>query len=191
MTKLAIDIVLLPPEHIMDLCIEINKGDPFGRILAKDDWVPHATLFMGLIDEKDIQKVSDIIYNISNNHQSFNLEIIETYFEEKEDGSRNHGFRIKPTEELQQLHEELMEQLKEYLTTEATPEDFFGEGATTDYINEFEQKWSHQNFDPHITLRAHEVTYNQFPISFTSNKIAMFQLGKGCTCRKLLFSKEL
>ncbi len=189
--KLAIDVVLLPSKEIIDLAIKINKTDPFGRILARNDWIPHISLFMGLIEEQDIEKISKAIEDIVKEFPPLDLEITEvTYYGEKE-GMKNHGFKIKNIPKIQKIHEKLMEQLKEFLTTKAISENFVGEGASPEYINGFEEKSSFENFSPHITLRTHEVQYDSFPISFTSSEIALFHMGKNNTCRKLLFKKEL
>jgi len=52
-----------------------------------------------------------------------------------------------------------------------------------------------QNYNPHITLSCLEFENLgetiKFPVEFMSNKIAIFQLGDGCTCRKLIDSFSL
>ena len=53
MPKIAIDVVLLPPEEIMDKAIEINRqlaDDPIK--LNKENCLPHVSLCMGVVEEK-------------------------------------------------------------------------------------------------------------------------------------------
>ena len=84
MSRIAIDIVLLPPEKIMDLVIAINKeeakkGNSKGE-LNKVDFLPHLSLAMGTIEEKNLEKVDvhllpmlndvDVIEDIKN-HSAF------------------------------------------------------------------------------------------------------------------------
>lgn len=67
MTKIAIDIVLLPPEEIMNKAIEINQqlADD-GIKLNKKDCLPHISLCMGVISEEDLPEINQ--YGVSDQY---------------------------------------------------------------------------------------------------------------------------
>ena len=59
MSKIAIDIVLIPPRTIMDKAIEINNqfvDDPIK--LNRKNCLPHISLCMGVIKKKICQKLN-------------------------------------------------------------------------------------------------------------------------------------
>ena len=61
MAKLAVDVVLLPSEEMADKAIAANKellkqyADKI--VLDKENCLPHISLAMGCIDEKDIAEI--------------------------------------------------------------------------------------------------------------------------------------
>ena len=48
--------VLLPPEEVMDICIEVNKKGDADFELGKDDFVPHNSLCMAVVEEEKSTK---------------------------------------------------------------------------------------------------------------------------------------
>jgi len=56
--KISVDIVLLPPPEIMDLCFELNKeivtrgGDI--TIFDREKCIPHISMLMGVIDQDEL-----------------------------------------------------------------------------------------------------------------------------------------
>jgi hypothetical protein len=114
MDRLAIDIVLLPPEEIMNKAIEINRkfnNDPIQ--LNKKNCLPHISLCMGVIHKKDMAQIKEIIKTIVKNHKTQSLII-------KKINTKHCSFDIENTTSLQNLHEEVMTSLDPYLTHNAT-----------------------------------------------------------------------
>lgn len=199
MTKIAIDIAIIPPEEIMDKIIAINKkeaerGNARGP-LAKDDFYPHISLAMGTIKEEDFEKVKEIFAKILENQNPLNIELTELDYATKSDGSKTYGMRAKKTNEIQKLHEELMNNLLPYFSFDATLEELYKkENEDTkppSHVNTYHEKSSFENFDPHLTLRCKEVEFNEFPIIFTASTIAICHVGTETTCRKILFQTTL
>ena len=115
------------------------------------------------------------------------------YFLSSTDGKKSYSLRADVTKEIQNLHETVMHQIAPYFSdAEATEDMIFGDidkmGKT---FTNFSEKYSFSNFDPHITLLAHQVPDVSLPIEFTAGKIAIYQLGKSCTCRNLLYQTNL
>ena len=107
MTKIAIGIVILPPEAIMDKIIAINqkeaeRGNARGP-LAKDDFYPHISLAMGTIKKDDFDKVKKILTKILENQNPLKIELTEIDYAKKSDGSKSYALRVKKMEEIQKL----------------------------------------------------------------------------------------
>ncbi|MBU1038666.1 2'-5' RNA ligase family protein [Patescibacteria group bacterium] len=188
MPQLAIDIVLLPPEEVMDKAIAINNqlsGDAIR--LNKLDCLPHISLCMGVVREEDLEKVKQIINQIGQNYKPLPLTI------NKIDG-KHVCFEIVNTKELQSLHEAIMTKLEPYLSYNSTVDCFLGEEInerTLCWVNNYKEKSSFSNFYPHITLGKYEIEGKDESIYFTASKLAVCHLGNYCTCRKILHSVDL
>ena len=119
MAKIAIDIVLLPSEEMMDKAIEINKElikeaeDKI--ILDKEKCLPHISLCMGCIDEDKIPEIENILNKISTNFSQFNLQAIDLKADIIPTGGEVSGLYIKNQDELQKLHETIMKKLWNYI----------------------------------------------------------------------------
>ncbi len=65
MAKIAIDVVLLPSEEMMNKAIEINKellkNNEDKIILDKEKCLPHISLCMGCIEEDKIPEIKNIL----------------------------------------------------------------------------------------------------------------------------------
>ncbi len=120
MEKLAIDVVIIPPEEIMDISIKINKiarksGNYYGP-LSKDDFYPHISLAMGTIDEKDLDEVKEIVKSVIKGYKPIDIEISNLSLGTKKESDKMYYLEINKNSELQKLHEELMNELDKYLT---------------------------------------------------------------------------
>mgnify|MGYP001614748702 CR=1 FL=1 len=202
MSKIAIDAVLLPPEEIMGLCIKLNiecnaAGKAKGQ-LGKKDFVPHLTLAIGAVQEKDLPAIFNILDKMAKNWMPLSLEIYQLkHYISKTDGEKSYSFKIKLTEKLQQLHEIVMKSLEPYFSDKLiTVEMLYKDQGeiiekVSPAVTEYKEKYSFSNFDPHITLLCHETKYDGLPMEFISSTLAVFHLGINGTCRKRLFSTEL
>ena len=199
MTKIAIDIAIIPPEEIMDKIIAINKieaerGNARGP-LAKDDFYPHISLAVGTIKKEDFEKVKEMFVKTLKNQNSLNIKLTGTYYATKSDGSKSYALKIIKTEEIQKIHEKLMNNLLSYFSYDATSEELYKkkneETKPPSHVNKYKKKSSFENFDPHLTLRCKEVELNEFTITFIASTIAICHVGTETTCRKILFQTRL
>ncbi len=202
MSKIAVDVVLLPPEEILELCIKLNRecniaGKAKGQ-LGKKDFVPHISLAIGAVQTTDLPAIFSILEKMTKNLAPLSLEIYQLeHYISKTDGKKSYGFKIKVTEKLQQHHEAVMRSLEPYfvdstITVEMLYKD---NGEVIEKVSpaviEYREKHSFTHFDPHITLLCHEMEYEALPIRFSSSTFAVFHLGRNGTCRKQLFSTKL
>src|SRR3989338_5154520 len=75
--KIAVDIVLIPPEPIVKLAIELNRSFPD---TAKEDYVldaktciPHITLLMGLISRDQLVEINTKLGSVAEKFSALNL----------------------------------------------------------------------------------------------------------------------
>ncbi|MFH0713324.1 MAG: hypothetical protein V1722_02200 [Candidatus Micrarchaeota archaeon] len=186
MAKLAVDIVLLPPEWVMDKAIEINKrlvkvGSKL--VLDKQKVIPHMSLAMGVLEEAYLLEVSEILSSkIAPKFMPIELHVTGG---DKEEGN---GFSIERTPKLQALHEEVMQSFLPFFTYEAPQETYFCEinPQSFKFLPSFKKEHAFENFNPHITLgKGNAGELESF--KFTATRIAICHLGDYNTCRKILF----
>lgn len=199
MSNKAIDVVLLPSDEMTDLVIDANRRlvEDFGSeiILNKQNCLPHISLVMGCIKRDDIAAVRKILARAAQGIESNRFEAVGVQISENIKGEIVSSLRLDNTAELQTLHEELAEELSEFLSYDVTAEmvfDFPQVGETTlSWIREYRVKSSYANFFPHITVGYGKLQGLKFPIEFEVSKLAMCHLGNHCTCRAILASVEL
>jgi len=204
MKKLAIDIVLLPPENIMDLCIKINR-ESFkhgkGRFLMSlVDFVPHISLTLGCINKEKLPNIIKNIKKISENQNPLSLKIEGVELYQREDGKR--GFlKLNISKELKNLHKKILNLVSNELF-KCNSADVLVEGNKTGMsvtskkiLNNYKEFYAYDKYNPDITLCSYDSDQFSkdinFPITFITDKIAIFQIGDGCTCRKLICSFDL
>ena len=199
MSKKAIDVVLLPSEEMTDLVIKANRSlvENFGSeiVLNKQNTLGHISLVMGCIKQDDIAAVCQILTRSADSFQPDRLTAVGVQISENIKGEIVSSLRLDNTTELQRLHEELTEELSEFLSYDVTAEmvfDFPQVGETTlSWIREYRVKSSYANFFPHITVGYGKLQGLKFPIEFEISRLAMCHLGNHCTCREVLGSFKL
>lgn len=198
MTKIAVDVVLLPSEEMADKAIEANrklrKQYADRIVLDKDNCLPHVSLAMGCIDESDIFDIEKILRTLTEKCLPQQLSVIAIHTGTNSVREKVSVFQIERTEALQSLHEEAMRKLTPYLSYDVTAETVLspppaGE-STLLWIKNYPQKASFENFFPHITIGYGQINDVSLPIKFVTSKVALCHLGNHCTCRRILASAE-
>lgn len=198
--KKAIDIVLLPSEDIMDLCIELNKpwvqGIDDEIELDKKKCLPHITLAMGLMEDGQLGQVEDIMKEIASSFQPLDLKITEVEVYEKPDGPDMSGLKIERSSQLQNLHETVMDKLVPLFTyDDVTKEMFFSPPLVNEipgwWVENFVRTSVRDKYNPHITLGMGVPEKLKLPIEFQASRLALCHLGSYCTCRKILAEVKL
>ena len=198
MGRKAVDVVLLPTEAMMDRVIEANvellKKSNKKIVLNKENCLPHISLAMGGVDEKDIAAIEKVLQTIAKECSSAALRAIGVQTTTNSAGEKVSVFEVEKTKELQLLHEKVMENLTPYLTSDVTGDMIYGtevKETTLHWIKNYPQKSSFANFSPHITIGYGEINDFSFPIKFVASKLALCHLGNHCTCRNILVSVKL
>ena len=203
MAKIAVDITLLPSEEMTSKVVEINKellkSNKPRIVLNKRGCLPHISLAMGCIKERDLQKIKVIIQEISNEFYKMKLKANLNSHVYKA-GDLISSLNVEKTPELQKLHEAVMMRLKPFFTFDATREMFLGktvqewdlEKTTLRWVNEYpKNNASPELFKPHITIGFGKTDKFDGVFEFEASTLILCHLGAYCTCRKILFQTKL
>lgn len=199
MKRFAIDIVLLPPEPVMNIILEWNKNlirnDARNLMLNKHDILPHISLVMGCLSSDKLATAQKILQSILKNHNMLELQApaVRTL------GAPDH--RIVATLDIAlnaaliKLHESIVNAFRPLLTQDASELNLFDsppiDHSTLEWINDFIPHHCFENFWPHITLGFGAPTTAFKPFAFQVTRIAICHLGNHCTCRKILAEESL
>ena len=199
MAEIAVDVVLLPSDEMADKAIAANKellkqcADKV--ILDKESCLPHISLAMGCIDDRDIADIETVLQTIAKQCSLGQLSVIGIHTGTNSAGEKVSLFQIEKTEALQSLHEEVMQKLAPYFSYDVRADMVLSppkaSESTLAWIKHYPEKSSFEKFFPHITIGYGEINNFSFPIKFTASKLALCHLGNHCTCRKILASAEL
>ena len=131
MSRIAVDVVLLPDEIMTDRAIEINAQlvRKFGSkiVLNKENCLPHISLAMGCLDEAEIISVEKVLGEIGKETSLPDLKVVGIRASENSKGQTVSVFEVEKTKELQSLHEEVMNKLTSYLSTDVTEDMVYGD----------------------------------------------------------------
>ena len=196
MSRIAVDVVLLPDEVMMARAIEINAElvKKFGNkiVLNKENCLPHISLAMGCIEESDIASVGRVLEEIANETSLPDLKVVGIRTSGNSKGETVSVFEVEKTTQLQSLHEKVMDRLTRYFSNDVTENMIYGDEdvaeSTLLWIKNYRQKSSFENFFPHITIGYGQVENHSLPITFAASELALCHLGNHCTCRKILLS---
>lgn len=199
MPQIAVDIVLLPPPPIMQICIDINEqkqSQSFQHLNSKDNW-PHISLAMGILDTKDLIKAKEILDKLPHDFTKLDLELTKISYIVASDNKKSHAFDVAVTRELQNLHNKIMNEFSGILIYDQVNSDMFftapGEkidDVTLYWVKNYPEK-SFNNFQAHISLKCRHAEYKLTPISFVAETLALCRLGNFGTCRQILHSVKL
>ena len=199
MAKIAVDIVLLPSKEVTNRAIEANNGllkQYADRIiLDKENCLPHISLAMGCIDERDITNIGKILKTIAEEYNPGQLNIIGLNTGTNSLGEKVSAFEVKKTGRLLSLHKEVMRRMTPYFSYAVTAEMVLWPPkaceSTLLWIRDFAEKSAFENYFPHITIGYGQIDDISFTAEFTASKLALCHLGNHCTCRKVLAVAEL
>jgi len=199
MSRIAVDVVLLPDEAMTDRVVEINAElvKKFGSkiVLNKENCLPHISLAMGCVEERDIVSVEKVLGEITKEAPVGNLKVVGIRTSGNSKGETVSVLEVEKASQLQSLHEKVMEKLTPYLSSDVTEDMIYGDeevaASTLLWIENYRQKASFENFFPHITVGYGQIENQALPVTFTASELALCHLGNHCTCRKVLVSIKL
>jgi len=199
MTRIAVDVVLLPNRAMTEWALGINRelvrhsGSEI--VLSETTCLPHISLAMGCMDEHDIDSVCDLLQRLVKETPVKRLTATGIRVSVNSHGEDTSLLEIEKTNELQILHETVMREADSFFSHDATEamiaDDTVAE-STLEWIRDYPEKAAFEQFSPHITLGYGQAkTDDSFPIRFTVSRLALCHVGNHGTCRNVLASVSL
>ena len=194
MSKIAVDVALLPSEQMTEKAVEANRQliSKSGRkiVLSRNDCLPHISLAMGCVEDNDIEKIVPVLRDITKACFPKQLKAVGVYIGTDKSGEKLSLYHIEKTQELQLLHEQVMSKLSPYLSSDVKADMLLTppliEPNTLLWIKSYRTQASFEKFLPHITIGFGEVSALDFPVDCAPLKLAICHLGNHCACRKIL-----
>jgi hypothetical protein len=195
MNKIAVDIVLLPPDKVMkDVISLINYTADSVIKLNTINCLPHISLAMAAIDRSDLADITKAVDALATNYSSVLIEMEETKSNIIDNGRSICDISVKISNELKKLHIDSMELLRPFLiNTKVRTAMFFSPPEVAAISANWVQHYfdNPNNFNPHITLGEGVVSQIKAPIKFMAERFALCHLGSYCTCCKVLSEAKL
>ena len=201
--RIAIDIVLVPDEEFCVLAVQLNRQlleQEYGCIRLgrrSGECVPHVSLCMGTLDEKELAKLERRLTEVAPTDGPLELRAIELDHIRGASGQEVSSLRVAPDRKLTRLHEEIMRVTEKQLGTKpkakmlVVDDDDSADSGSLKWIEEYRDKHAFKRFDPHVTLGFGRIEAPRLPRHFQAMKLAVYQLGNGCTCRRRLLEIHL
>ena len=179
MKKIAINVVILPPDPVMDLALEWNqmlcKTRPANIALGKLQYLPHISIVMGCIRADQLDHANALLQSIATQHalalQVPNIRTVRTA-----SGNSVITFDIILTQELTALHESIVIRSRPLLTQDADEAAINDippiSSDAIDWINHYIPDQCFDNFWPHITLG-----FGDPPPAFPTHFFSRFAIG--------------
>lgn len=192
MQLLALDVAVLPPPDVRQRAIELNAALPAEGshgLQLDEHHHPHITLTQAYIRAEELYAVLDRVAGVLRGRRPLTIDIT---------GGGHSGstlwMAVERTPRLVELHEELMEALRGYERpggTRAAFVDADGRVGDVMWVAGYRLTSSFHAFTPHITLGHGDHAPAIEPFSFEATTIAACQLGRFCTCQRILREWEL
>ena len=183
---------MLPPPDVRQRAIELSAALPAEAshgLRLDEEHHPHITLTQAFIRAEELHAVLDRIAEVLRGRRPMIVDVT---------GGAHNGdtllWTVERTPKLVELHEELMEALRGYERPGGTRAAFVGgDGRVGDvmWVTGYRLASSFHAFTPHITLGHGEHAPAIEPFSFEATTIAACQLGRFCTCQRIVREWEL
>ncbi len=193
MKRLAIDVVLLPPDPVMDMALAWNrtllKNGSQIIVLDKNHRIPHVSIVMGCLSIENLERAISVLKAVSASHRAMKLDVSRIKTATTASGTVT-SFDIEPSHELLRLHESIVTSFSPLLTQDTTEADLNDlppiEASALEWINNYIPDHCYNRFWPHITLGFGDSPNNLTPFTFEASRLAICHLGNYCTCTKIL-----
>jgi hypothetical protein len=198
-SRIAVDVVLLPDEAMTNLAIRINRQLTGGRraaiVLNRHDCLPHISLAMGSMGAEDVARAEATLRGLAAHAAVKTLRVVGLASAGGDCAAMTSLLKVETTDGLQGFHSRVMTEMAPLLSREVTAEMVCDEQVATStlaWIARYREDASFERYDPHITIGFGRVeTETAFPVTFQVTRLALCHLGNHCTCRKVLASTTL
>ncbi len=200
MSKLAVDIVLLPPDDVVEMTIKLNKQfveDIDDEIaLHRKRCLPHITLAMGIIDDSQVSHITKRMQMLAAQFSPPRLSLTSVNVTDRPDGRKMSSLVVENSKKLQELHEATMDEIAPAFSYDNVTTAMFYSPPTVNevptwWVKGFAKTAVRENYRPHITLGLGVPDDVPLPIESVASTLALCHLGNYCTCRRVFASSSL
>jgi 2'-5' RNA ligase len=183
----ALDVAILPPREVRDLAIRLNQSLPPSQskgLTLDAERLPHITLTQQFVRATELESALGQVDEVLRSQRPLGLRVT---------GGGTAGssvwLAVGRAAPLLDLHERLMDALHAFEQQMGSRAAFYEQDARPRdvlWVSTYRAKASFLGFTPHITLghASRPPTVDAF--SFTATTVAACQLGRFCTCRRVL-----
>ncbi len=188
----ALDVAILLPPAVAARAIEVSAALPereSAGLRLGGDVLPHVTLTQQFVPASDLDLVLDRVAATLAGVGPLHLTVAGPGR-----GRSSVWMAIAPTPELNECHQRLMDALHPFERQDGTTEAFLGGDARpgdVEWVTSFRRTSSYAAFRPHVTLGHARELPDVETLTFDAAIVAACQLGKFCTCRRVLRQWEL
>lgn len=197
----ALDLVLIPEKRFITSIVNLNKQLPSSLLkLHNTHTLPHLSICMCRVNTNHLHqlilKLTDYL-EILDLSELIDFEVSSIYRHNK----NTIGWNLEKKEGLLGLHKSICALFKNYhfdQMDENRNDDFcivqdHMPLSGVQYLNDFFDKNIIENYQPHITLGQgdHQLCEEWISKTIRFESIALFHMGTGCTCEKLLWETKI
>ena len=186
---LAVDVAVLLPEPLLQPVLRLNAEllPPPDGLRFDDTHLPHVTLAQLFVAEVQlpvvIQETAGALRGLAP------LRLLPAGISR---GRTASTVRLEPTGALVRLHARLMNGLRQFESAQGDATAFLAAGglpardADVDWVWRFRADAAYDRFDPHVTIGVGELPEPSPLPASDAARVALCQLGRFCTCRRIL-----
>ena len=185
---IAVDVALLLPTGLCESLVELNATTlaPPDGFRFDATHLPHLTLAQQFVADGQLDPLTNDLGAVIGDLPP--LELVTTTM--SRDGMSS-TLGVETTPALDTLHRGLMDLLARYPALEGRDDAFLTDGdppraADIEWVRCFRARSAYERFRPHVTVGVGQVNGSLSSTSFLPPRAALCQLGRFCTCRRVL-----
>ncbi|MCB9834310.1 MAG: 2'-5' RNA ligase family protein [Planctomycetes bacterium] len=200
----AVDIALLPRVRDAVPLIALNeelidrRDDEIrlAQIPGRGRGLPHLSLLMGVLEPEAVGAVGDALAAIAHASAVIHATARGLEAEGATAGVATIALALDASPELLALRKTVIETIAPLLHADARRDDLLeaedgdAERALT-YIRGYLERAEQGEFRPHITIGRGEKPTGPAPEALVFDRLGLYGLGPGCTCRREIFGIDL
>jgi 2'-5' RNA ligase len=188
----AIDIAVLPPPEVSERAVALSAALPVAEsqgLLLGADHLPHITLTQQFVPSEMLESLLAQVDRALRGQEPLRLRITGGG-----KGSNSVWMAVERTPILLSLHERLLQVTEAFDARDGDASAFLdGDARERDvrWVREFRRESSGDRFTPHITLGHASAPPVVEAMDFVATTVAVCNLGRFCTCRRIIRAWEL
>ena len=189
MGLLAVDVAVLLTDPLLQPVLRLNAEllPPPGGFRFDDTHLPHVTLAQLFIAAARLPDVIHEAEAVTRDCAPLRLAPAGA-----SRGRTASTVRLEPTDALMRLHSRLMDRLQRFESVQGDATAFLAAGglpardADVEWVRQFRTHAAYDGFDPHVTVGVGALQEPGPLPAADGARVALCQLGRFCTCRRIL-----